>query len=537
MTMTTGATTMTTTTADAPRRRWWGSIRARVLLALVGLTALTLAAAGTTLYGIERDRVEERMDDSLARTVAEVRAISENDVDPATGAPFATAEDLLYFMLQRYVPSANEAAFSVDATGVLQYSELNRIRPDTDPAFVAALAGAADRDTVAIARATTPLADYRFVVLPVQVGDTPPAALVVVFDRGAELAALAPTFRLYTLIALVALIAIAVAGWLIVEKILEPLRLLRRTAQEVGQGDLARRIPVVGNDDLADLTVTINEMLARLEGAFTTQRQLFDDVGHELRTPLTVVRGHLELMDPSDVEDAAATRVLAMEELDRMNHLVEDLMTIARSQRPDFVDLAPCDVAGLTDDVLAKASSLGARRWRLDALAEGEALLDPRRITQALLQLASNAVRYSGEGATVAIGSAWQGRDLELWVRDEGLGIPEHEQEHVFERFARGSAATAESTGLGLAIVASIARAHGGEVTLVSALGRGTTVTILLPDAAAHPGVVLHGDGDATVPSRGVGAEPDVETTLDLLLGPRDGDTRELPVTDRRSTP
>ncbi|WP_158277155.1 sensor histidine kinase [Serinibacter arcticus] len=469
--------------AEPRRRRWWGSIRARILLALVGLSAVALGAAGATLYGIERDRLEERMDDSLARTVAEVRAIAENDVDPATGAPFASAEDLLYFALQRYVPSDNEAAFSVGATGVLQYSELNRLRPDTDGELVGSLAGAAERTDVAIERLRTATADYRYVVLPVQVGETPPAALVVVFDRTAELATLTPTFRLYTLIAAIALLGIAVAGWLIVEKILEPLRLLRRTAQEIGSGDLERRIPVVGNDDLADMSVTINDMLARLEGAFTAQQQLLDDVGHELRTPLTVVRGHLELMDPDDVADATATRTLALDELDRMYHLVDDLMTIARVDRPDFVSPRACDVAGLTDDVLAKARSLGERRWRLDALAEGEARLDPQRITQALLQLASNAVRYSADGSTVGVGSAWNGSDLELWVRDEGIGIAEDEQELVLERFARGRGATTDSTGLGLAIVSSIARAHGGEVRIVSAPGRGTTVTIVVPDA------------------------------------------------------
>ncbi|WP_135848575.1 sensor histidine kinase [Serinibacter arcticus] len=465
-----------------PRRRWWGSLRARILLALVGLSAFTLAAAGTTLYGIERDRVEERMDDSLTRTVAEVRAIAENDVDPTTGQPFANAEDLLYFALQRYVPSDTEAAFSIGAEGVLQYSELNGIRPDTDAELVAALAGAADRTAVTIARERTSTADYRYVVLPVQVGDGAPAAFVVVFDRGAELAALVPTFRLYAGIAAVALAGIAVTGWLIVERILTPIRLLRRTAHELGSGDLERRIPVSGDDDLADLTVTINAMLARLEGAFTAQRQLLDDVGHELRTPLTVVRGHLELMDPADVADTTATRDLALDELDRMYRLIDDLMTIARAGRPDFVQPRACDVAGLTDDVLSKASSLGERRWRLDALAEGEALLDPQRVTQALLQLAANAVRYSAPDSRIGIGSAWNGSDLELWVRDEGVGIPPHEQELVFERFARGSTATVDSTGLGLSIVASIARAHRGDVRLVSAPGRGTTVTIVLPD-------------------------------------------------------
>ena len=470
-----------------PRRRRRLSLRARVLTSLVGLSALALTVAGATAYGIERDRLDRSLEDSLRRTVTEVEVLAAGEVDPLTGEPFSSAQQLLYAALQRYVPSSHEAAFSVADGAVVQYAELNRIRPDTDPELLAILKDAEHREDVVISRVETARADYRYVVVPVEVVGAPPAALVVAFERNAEHAALLGTFRVYALVAFAALAGIALAGWFIVDKIVEPIRLLRAATDEVTSSDLSARVPVEGKDDLADLTLTINAMLARLEGAFTAQRQLLDDVGHELRTPLTVVRGHLELMDPLDPSDTAATRALTLDELDRMEHLVTDLMTIARSERPDFISLAPVDVAVLLDEVLAKARTLGDRRWRLDSLAEGTVELDARRITQAMLQLASNAVRYSQPGSTVGLGSAWHAGGLRLWVRDEGVGIDPDEQVLVFDRFAKGRSATSESSGLGLAIVESIARAHGGSVSLTSAPGTGTTVELLLPIHQPHP--------------------------------------------------
>src|SRR5699024_12860987 len=95
-------------------------------------------------------------------------------------------------------------------------------------------------------------------------------------------------------------------------RLLRPLRALRETAAQITETDLSRRIPVAGEDDISDLARTFNDMLTRLETSFRAQRQLLDDAGHELRTPITIVRGHLELMDPSDEQDATETRELTM---------------------------------------------------------------------------------------------------------------------------------------------------------------------------------------------------------------------------------
>ncbi|WP_241681254.1 sensor histidine kinase [Pseudactinotalea terrae] len=472
---------------------WFGwSVRTRVLTALTVLSALAMLVAGTTAYVLERGRLDDLMKDSLDRSSEEFLTLASEGVDPKTGAPFQDVTELLLVALGRIVPGPNEGmagfvegvhTYNAPAEYPYQMQQdaelIDILGPLTEER--AAMMETDPEHARLITTIDTEMGSYRVAIVPVvgPAGDS--GALVLAFDRGAEHAALAQSYTTYALVALGALVLIGALGFLIVSDLLKPVALLRSAAAEIGSSDLSRRIEVVGNDDLAVLTTTVNGMLDRLEHAFASQRELLDDVGHELRTPLTVVRGHLELMDTADPEDAATVRALALDELDRMTSLVEELITLAKSRRPDFVTMERTAVAVLTDDMLAKARPLGDRRWVLDSLAELEMDLDPRRITQAWLQLASNAVKFSEDGTTVALGSSVDQAAVRLWVRDEGIGIPSQEQHRVFERFVRAEGATADGSGLGLTIVRSIAQAHGGHVELTSAPGRGSTFTIVLP--------------------------------------------------------
>ncbi|MFH5822046.1 sensor histidine kinase [Georgenia sp. AZ-5] len=332
--------------------------------------------------------------------------------------------------------------------------------------------------------------------MPVTVTGGGGGALVVAFDRTAELAAVDETFRSYAPLCVGALVVLTLLAWALAGRLLAPVRQLRETAEAITDTDLSRRIEVRGDDDLSDLTRTVNAMLSRLEDAFTSQRRLLDDAGHELRTPITIVRGHLELMDPTDPDDAAATRELALSELDRMHRLADDLVLLAKAEQPDFVRRSPTSVGELTDNVLDQARTLGDRRWLVDARLEAHVDVDAQRLTQALLRLAANAVKFSAPGSTIALGSALRGGRLLLWVRDEGVGVAPEDQERIFERFARGGGS--EGAGLGLAIVAAIAGAHGGEVRLDSRPGAGSTFTLDLPAGGAVA---------ETVPAEPVGAE------------------------------
>jgi signal transduction histidine kinase len=272
------------------------------------------------------------------------------------------------------------------------------------------------------------------------------------------------------------------------ERILAPVRLVTRTARSISDTDLTRRIPVEGYDEIAELSATFNDMLERLEAAFATQRRFTDDAGHELRTPITVIRGHLELMD-EDPADRARTLALVSDELERMSRMVGDLITLARTEQPDFVRVRVVDVDELTMRMLDNARGLGQRDWLLDGWAVGRATLDEQRLMQAVLQLASNAVRHTNEGGVVAIGSRITDGQVRFWVRDEGGGVRPEERDRIFERFYRGVAGhrLSEGAGLGLSIVKAIAEAHGGRVELESEPGVGSTFTIVVPVTYKEP--------------------------------------------------
>ncbi len=300
-------------------------------------------------------------------------------------------------------------------------------------------------------------------------------------------AGLRETMRTYTIVALLSLLLVTAIAWWQSGRLLAPLRTLRETTEEIGETDLSRRLPVRGNDDITALTRTVNGMLERLDEAFAGQRRFLDDAGHELKTPLTVVRGHLELLDAGSPAEIAETRELLLEEVDRMSRLVGDLILLAKSDRPDFVTTRPADLSRLTEDLVAKARGLGDRGWRLDGLAEVKVVADEQRITQAVLQLADNAVKHTGPGDVVAIGSSYDGgATARVWVRDTGPGVPRSDRERIFERFGRSSVPEGdEGFGLGLSIVRAIVEAHRGTVTVTDADPPGARFEITLPVVAS----------------------------------------------------
>ena len=236
-----------------------------------------------------------------------------------------------------------------------------------------------------------------------------------------------------------------------------------------------------GHDELAGLAVTLNAMLDRLERTLSSQRRFLDDAGHELRTPITIIRGHLELLE-DDPEEREATRVLLLDELDRMARMVNELILLAKAERPDFLQTAPVDVGPLTGELLTKASALAPRAWAIDSEAGGTIVADRQRLTEALMQLAQNAAEHTREGDEIALGSVVADGEARFWVRDTGTGIAPADQTQIFERFERrGPRSQDGGFGLGLSIVRAIAEAHGGRVELRSGLGEGATFTIVVP--------------------------------------------------------
>ena len=167
-----------------------------------------------------------------------------------------------------------------------------------------------------------------------------------------------------------------------------------------------------------------------------------------------------------------------------MSRYVSDLLLIARAEQPDFLRREPLELAEFVDTLAARVRPLGERAWTAAPVRPAVIFADADRLTQAVVNLASNSVRHTPPGGVIELGASVDGGQARLWVRDEGTGIAPEEQQRIFHRFARGRdrlTSASEGTGLGLAIVDAIAVAHGGRTELESVLGQGSTFSLVIP--------------------------------------------------------
>ncbi|MEO1691557.1 MAG: ATP-binding protein [Cyanobacteria bacterium J06631_6] len=284
---------------------------------------------------------------------------------------------------------------------------------------------------------------------------------------------------------IIVIIAISLAlAWLTTGKILAPLRKLTNTAKLINEANLNRRFDARGDGELAELAKTFNGMMGRIESAFITQRNFINDAGHELRTPITIIRGHLELLEIINADSLARqeTISLVLDELDRMNRLVNDLILLARAERHDFLQIETIELTSFVAELFNKLQRLGERNWHLDnQILSGTMMGDRQRITQAIINLANNAVQHTIVDSLIVFGAKFEGSNVEFWLRDTGNGIAASEQERIFDRFARvkNSRRRSEGSGLGLSIVKAVVEAHGGAINLQSKLGIGSTFTLI----------------------------------------------------------
>ncbi|MBE1514233.1 sensor histidine kinase [Nesterenkonia halotolerans] len=489
--------------ARSPRRRLRRraalrplSVRARILAAVVGLAALALAAAGYTAFAIQQAQVEGRIDAELVADAEQFRVLHEVGVDPSTGEPFTSPTELVRTAMERIIPTRNEGIVGLVDGQVAFTSAVTRVRLEEDPELLNLLEDYAVAERATVTTLKTETTTYRVAIVPIHGSAAPEdseaaeesqvGALVMGYDMTAEKGVFADGFLIYAAVAALSLGVVAIVGGVIAGRLLHPVGVLASSARHIGREDLSERIPVTGKDDLTEMTKSVNEMLDRLEASFRSQDQLIHDVSHELRTPLTIVRGHLEVLDAEDRDDVLSTRELTLDELTRMNRVIDDLTTLAQAGRPDFLRRAFTDVGKLTDEVYDKAIALGERRWIVDSRAEGDSWLDRERLTQAWLQLAANAVKFSAPGSVISLGSELAAGEVRLFVRDQGQGIAEEDHERVFRRFGRTDSSKPGS-GLGLPIVDAIAQAHGGWVKLESAPGMGARFTMVLPHLDEDP--------------------------------------------------
>ncbi|SFP01356.1 two-component system, OmpR family, sensor kinase [Geodermatophilus dictyosporus] len=333
-------------------------------------------------------------------------------------------------------------------------------------------------------------------------------------------------------VGLVVLAVLGLAGYWLVRTSLRPLDAVERTARAIAAGDLSQRVPPGdGRTEVGRLSQAINGMLARIEGAFRAQqasegqaraseermRRFVADASHELRTPLTSIRGFAELYRQGAVgspEETARLMQRIESEGARMGLLVEDLLQLARLDQQRPLTVTPVDLAEVAGDAVHDARVLQPDRpvtLRLDdSLTEVPVVLgDEARLRQVVGNLVTNALVHTPPTTpvTVSIGEDTSdgGDRVVLRVADEGPGMAPEDAARVFERFYRADASrsrVAGGTGLGLSIVAALVAAHGGDVALDTAPGRGAAFTVRLPRSGPAA------DGTAPLPGQPAGQPP-----------------------------
>jgi two-component system, OmpR family, sensor kinase len=465
---------MTRTARVRPRL----GFRARVLGAFVALMA------GAVLGGLFLQRallfraLDRDIEADLQQERAELEVLAAGR-DPETGQPFAGDVRAIFdTFLRRNLPHEGEVYITF-VDGEPYRTTPSPVRLDTIPDLARRWSSLSEGERGEL---RTDAGRVEYLAVPLNADGATRGVFVVANFPRSERREIESALRTEAGVSVTVLLVATAVAWFVAGRLLRPVRELTATAERISDSDLTARIPVDGDDEIARLGRTFNEMLDRLEAAFTTQRAFVADAGHELRTPITIVRGHLEVMGDDPVE-RRQTVELVTDELDRMARIVDDLLLLAKAEQPDFVQLEPVELTDFTTELLVKSRSLGDREWTLDACAEGTMRADPQRLAQAMLNLARNAAEHTPAGADIGVGSAWDGERVRLWVRDTGTGIDEAEHQRIFDRFARGRAGgrRSDGAGLGLAIVRSVATAHGGTIELRSAPGQGATFTVVLP--------------------------------------------------------
>ncbi|MDO8445747.1 MAG: heavy metal sensor histidine kinase [Deltaproteobacteria bacterium] len=462
------------------------SIRFKLTVWYAAVMVLVLIFFGSTLY-LTMSRALYAEVDSRIKGMAEVMASSSHT--------FPSHFDLaqLDMMVAENLGFKNQGKFIqiMDNTGTVGQTSVS-LSPQPLPISITAIKRAANKeisfDTIKVERIKYPI---RMITYPIiENGE-----VATILQVGTSLETLQNTLHvlfLTIIFGILASLALAsLGGWFMAKKSLSPVNDITTAARAITAKNLDQRIEVANpNDEVGRLAETFNEMISRLNNSFRQINQFSSDVSHELRTPLTIMRGEMEVAmrtqrTPEEYKEVIAS---GLEEVERMSLMVEELLLLSKTEHGELkLNVSTVALRKLLEAIYDNATALARGKGVSISIQSNDEVYiegDEMRLRQVLLNLVDNAIKYSPSGGEVELSLTRDKEYAHISVKDTGIGIAKEDQEKIFGRFYRVDASRSREvggTGLGLSICKWITEGHGGKISVVSDIGKGTTFTVSLP--------------------------------------------------------
>ena len=464
---------------------WQGtSLRNRIALFYTAATALLIGLVFTLIYLIVSNAVFRHIDDDLTRVSSVmIEKMERRHYDDKEGHALTEKNDEEHRLPEvnpEFIQFFDHESQIVRKSGNLQGNTLTRHEEQLCPVFFnSSLAGSPVRQAqMPVYRSDGSLAGYLTVAVPLK------DALRVLKDLRTVLLVTFPGIAFFLF-----LLARGIAG-----RSIAPIGAVMATAEAITQENLDERISLPQHrDELYRLSSTINELLDRLQRAFQREKQFTADASHELKTPLASVKGTLEVLirKPRDVAHYESRIRVAIGELNRMAALIDQLLMLARHDNERLQpNIREIDLVSHVETVMARMQPSAIERQitlTLQPSGAVKAAADPAMFDVMLMNIMSNAVKYSHEGSAVDVGLKRVNGSVACTVADRGIGIPAEKLPHVFDRFYRvdeSRSSKISGSGLGLSIVRKLAELQNIKIDVKSRENVGTTVVMLVPTEA-----------------------------------------------------
>ncbi|MCA0457017.1 MAG: HAMP domain-containing histidine kinase [Chloroflexi bacterium] len=464
------------------------TIRRKLILLYAGLIAIVIIFFGLGVFSVIRATWIETVDATLRETADQV--IKNSDSYPV--GEFGAPTRIVLVLPQLDIFRASNIlvqAWAPDAEGHFELrAQSDNLRDYAQPLDQNALMAT----TAQVTTVKKDNAEVRVMTVPLRVtGQENVFGLIQVADSLDTVNQATSRLSLFMLGGgILAVLASLGLGYWLSDQTLRPIEALTEAADNIATAkDLETRLTWNGPmDELGRLTVVFNRMMDRLEHLFTAQRRLVADVSHELRTPLTAIRGNLDLVRRYGMDDTSLEAMHS--EAERMSRMVDDLLLLARADYGNLViDMTEIDADTVVTDVFKEARILAKDRNLLIRIHHIEPVRlkgNSDRLKQLLLNLVSNAIKFTPDGGQIGLSLRQAGREAVFQVSDTGVGIEAEDIAHIFDRFYQADTSRTRVTnsggaGLGLSIAKWIVEAHGGTIEVKSRPNIETVFTVRIP--------------------------------------------------------